>query len=63
MMTLAQVRKAAVAAAGIVGQVVAAGVIPDRYLPWTSILIAALTAVGVYGVPNAPIDQTKGPAR
>lgn len=63
-MTFAQVRKAAVAAAGIVGQVVAAGVIPDSYLPWTSILIAVLTAVGVYGVPNAPIDQTtKGPAR
>jgi hypothetical protein len=47
-------RKGIVAAAGLLGQLVAAGIIPAPYDKWAMAVLAALTALGVYAVPNAP---------
>jgi hypothetical protein len=51
---IASVRKAAVAVGGVVGQAVALGVLHGDALHWAQIVLAALTAVGVYQVPNSP---------
>jgi len=45
-------RKGLVAAAGLLAQAVAAGIIPAPYDKWAAIFLAALTAAGVYAVPN-----------
>jgi hypothetical protein len=46
-------RKGLIAAAGLLGQLVAAGMIPAPYDKWAAVVLAALTAAGVYAVPNA----------
>ena len=51
---LAEVRKVAVAVVGVVAQVVALGLLHGTALHWAQVVVAAATAVGVYGVPNAP---------
>jgi hypothetical protein len=52
---LAEVRKAAAAAVGILGQVIVLGLVPDEYLPWANVIVAVATMFGVYFVPkNAP---------
>lgn len=53
-MTLAAVRKFLVAAVGMVGQVVAAGVLEGTALRVAQIVLAVATALGVYVTPNAP---------
>lgn len=50
-------RKGLVAAAGMLGQLVAAGLIPEPWDKWAVVVLAALTAAGVYAVPNAPAVQ------
>lgn len=45
-------RKAQVALAGVVGQVVAAGVLHGTAQAWAQIVLAVVTAAGVYAVPN-----------
>jgi len=47
-------RKGLVAVAGLAGQLVAAGMIPAPYDKWVAVVLAALTALGVYAVPNTP---------
>jgi len=47
-------RKWGVALAGVLAQVVAANVLPDRWQHWAASLLALLTALFVYGVENAP---------
>lgn len=52
MPTPAQMRKGIVAAVALVLQLIALGVIPEDVQPYVSAVIAALTAIGVYVVPN-----------
>jgi hypothetical protein len=47
-------RKGLIAGAGLLGQLVAAGLIPAPYDKWAAVVLAALTAAGVYAVPNTP---------
>lgn len=54
MNDIARYRKAAVAVAGVLGQVLAAGVLPPTWQPWAAVALALATALGVYQVPNAP---------
>lgn len=49
---LAQVRKALVALAGAVAQVVALGVVHGQALHWATVVIAVATVLGVHQVPN-----------
>jgi hypothetical protein len=46
-------RKTVVAVLGLIGQVVAAGVLDGTALHWAQVILAAGTALGVYQVPNA----------
>lgn len=39
---------------GAAGSVLSAGVLPDSVAKWVAVGIAALTAIAVYLVPNAP---------
>jgi hypothetical protein len=41
-----------VALAGVVAQIVAAGLVPAAYEPWVAVVLALLTALGVREVPN-----------
>ena len=54
-MTFANVRKFALAALGGLAQVAAAGLLPEQYRPWATVVLAVATALGVYAVPNAPL--------
>jgi hypothetical protein len=45
-------RKAVAALAGLAAQVVAAGVLSGSAQAWAQLVLATLTAVGVYLVPN-----------
>lgn len=49
-------RKAIAAIVGFVLTLLSAGVLPDEWAPWVSAAVAALTALGVYGVANEPAD-------
>lgn len=51
---LAQARKALVAAAGVVAELVAAGVLSGSVEHYAQLALAVLAAVGVYAVPNKP---------
>lgn len=58
---MSRYRKAWVAVAGALAQVavvldqaLADGTLPPAWVPWVRVALAALTAVGVYAVPNAP---------
>lgn len=51
--TVGQVQKFLVGLAGLGGQMVNAGVVPEAWKPWVSVALAAVTAAGVYAVPNA----------
>ena len=51
-------RKWGVALAGVLAQVIAANVLPDRWQHWAAGLLALLTALGVYGVENVPRKGT-----
>jgi hypothetical protein len=50
---VAEARKFLVAVAGVAGQLVAVGLIHGQALHWTQVVLAAVTALGVYGVSNA----------
>ena len=52
---MSQVRKALVAVAGVVAQVVAAGVLSGSAQAWAQIVLAAVTAAGVYLAPNVAV--------
>jgi len=45
-------RKLAVALVGALVQVVQMNVLPEKYEAWATGIVAFLTAVGVYAVPN-----------
>lgn len=47
-----QYRKALVALAGVLAQVIAVGVLDGQALHWANVALAVLTAAGVYQVPN-----------
>jgi hypothetical protein len=48
-----------VALGAFIAQVVQLNVIPEPYIPWVTAIIAALTALGVYQIPNIwPADDT-----
>ena len=51
---IAEVRKALVAVAAIIAQLLALGLLPDPYDKYASAALAFLTAIGVYMVPNQP---------
>ena len=50
-------RKALVAVAGLAGQALVLGLIPAPYDKYVSVILAALTALGVYAAPNAPMAR------
>ena len=52
--SLAQIRKAAVAAVGLLAEALNAGLVHGTAARWAAVVIAAATAAGVYGVPNKP---------
>lgn len=49
-----EARKVLVYVLGVLGQLVALGVVPDAALPWVAAALAAATGLGIYSVPNAP---------
>lgn len=54
--TPAQYRKAVVALVGFVVQLVQLGVLDDDASKWVTAVIAGLTLLGVYQVPNDDVD-------
>lgn len=58
---MSQYRKALVAIAGVVAQAVALGVLNGTVLHWANVLLAVLTALGVYGVANEPAPLANPP--
>lgn len=54
---LTEARKALVAAAGVVAQVIALGVLHGTALHWAQIASGALAAILVYRIPNAPKEN------
>ena len=56
-MNLAKYRKFLVALAGVLGQVVALGLVHGVALHWTQVALSALTALGVVATPNAADDS------
>lgn len=57
------VNKFIVAAVGTVANLLAAGLIPDQYVPYAVAVVSALTAAGVYVVPNNPAPLSKSKRR
>ena len=53
------VRKFFVAFAGVIAQIIAANVLDDRIQSWAVAVLALLTAVGVYEVPNTNSKETE----
>jgi len=51
---MTNVRKALAAAAGLLAQIIAAGVFSGSAQAWAQIGLAAVTAIGVYLIPNIP---------
>lgn len=51
---LAPYRKAVVAVVGLIAQAVALGLVPAADVKYATALVAAATALGVYGVSNKP---------
>ena len=51
-----RIRKALVGAAGLAATLVAAGVLDDNTEAIVTGVLAALTAAGIYAVPNEPAD-------
>jgi hypothetical protein len=49
-----EIRKTVVALTALVGQIVALGVLHGAYLADATYALSALTAIGVFFVPNAP---------
>lgn len=49
-----QMRKFAVASAGVLGEVVALGVLPEPLSKYATTALAVLTALGVYAARNEP---------
>lgn len=43
-----------VALAGLAGEAVTLGVVPQAEVKWVSLAVAIITSVGVYLIPNAP---------
>jgi hypothetical protein len=59
---LSYIYKSLVAAAGLAGQAIAFGLIHGTALHVTSLVLAGLTLVGVYRVPNAPLPVKEATA-
>lgn len=53
MTRIAEIRKTLVALAGLITQAVALGVLHGEALHWAQLVLAALTAAGVFLAPNA----------
>lgn len=51
---MAPYRKLFVYVATTVAQIISFGVLPDAYVPYASAVLAALGALGIYALPNAP---------
>lgn len=56
--SVAEIRKGAVAVAGLVGQAIALGVLHGVVLHDAQLILAAATAVGVIVVPNATVSPS-----
>ena len=56
-MNLAAYRKLIVALVGAVGVAVSQGLLPDEVGAWLTVVVAFLTAYGVYQVPNEEIVE------
>ncbi len=54
---MAKYRKFIVAGAGFAAEALVLGLVPAPYDKWVTIGLAALTALGVRQVPNAPLPQ------
>lgn len=52
--SIPQIRKALVAAAGILTTLLTANLLPDGWAHWVSTIAAVLTVLGTYVVPNTP---------
>jgi hypothetical protein len=53
--------KTLVALAGVVAQIIALGLVPTKYEPWVAVVVALLTAFGVYQVPNKVVVEEPRP--
>jgi uncharacterized membrane protein YphA (DoxX/SURF4 family) len=58
--SVSQVRKALVAVAGVIGQLIALGLLTGPVLRYAAVGLSILTAAGIYSVPNA--DPASAPA-
>lgn len=54
-----KIKEAAKMIAALVGAVLTAGstLIPETWSPWLSLVLAVLTAVATYAIPNAPAES------
>ena len=51
--SLAEIRKAIVALAGVLTTLLTANLLPEDWAPWVSTVAGILTVVGTYATPNA----------
>ena len=56
---MSRYRKAGVAVAGALAQAVAAGVVPEAWLPWAQVALAVATALGVWAAPNTQLEEAR----
>lgn len=59
----ATVRKFVIAFVGALSVALAEGLVPESWGSWLTVVIAFLTSIGVYGVPNADDKETVAAAR
>jgi hypothetical protein len=57
MVNISNIKKFLVAVAGLAGVAIANGYVPAAEVKWVSAGIAALSAIGVYLVPNGPTSK------
>lgn len=54
-----QFMKALIAVAGVAANLLAIGVVPSADVKWVTATVSAITALGVYVVPNAGVTPSK----
>lgn len=54
----ATIKKFVVAFVGALGVALSEGLLPDTWGSWITVLVAFLTSIGVYGVPNKEDSPT-----
>lgn len=57
------VRKFVVAFFGAISVAIAQGLLPENWSSWVTVVVAFLTSVGVYGVPNKEDSPTEAQLR